>query len=181
MTSSSSLTAALTARTKLVLCERGNSVLKRQNKLTLDHFYVDTRTGSTSKPSDWCWIENVNERNSHDCVWNQKCSLYLGVGNTMIGTSGSDNQMLCESSGARAAPNIITKTRLFKCTENFTTKEWKFSEKKIWYFSYFRSNINYGYSLEPPRRGGSNEYPQSMFWAEIRRIMYTPVNPSFTI
>ena len=23
------------------------------------------------------------------------------------------------------------------------------------------------YSLEPPRRGGSNEYPQSMFWAEI--------------
>ena len=28
-------------------------------------------------------------------------------------------------------------------------------------------NIDCGYSLEPPRRGGSNEYPQSMFWAEI--------------
>ena len=28
------------------------------------------------------------------------------------------------------------------------------------------TNINCGYSLEPPRRGGSNEYPQSMFWAE---------------
>ena len=42
-------------------------------------------------------------------------------------------------------------------------------------------NIYYGYSLEPPRRGGSNEYPQSIFWAEIRKIMYTPVNPSFTI
>ena len=27
-----------------------------------------------------------------------------------------------------------------------------------------------GYSLEPPRRGGSNEYPQSMFWAEIWKI-----------
>ena len=26
------------------------------------------------------------------------------------------------------------------------------------------------YSLEPPRRGGSNEYPQSMFWAEIWEI-----------
>ena len=38
-----------------------------------------------------------------------------------------------------------------------------------------------GYSLELPRRGGSNEYPQSMFWAEIRKIMYTPVNPSFTV
>ena len=28
-------------------------------------------------------------------------------------------------------------------------------------------NIDCGYSSEPPRRGGSNEYPQSMFWAEI--------------
>ena len=27
-------------------------------------------------------------------------------------------------------------------------------------------NIDCGYSLEPPRRGGSNKYPQSMFWAE---------------
>ena len=42
-------------------------------------------------------------------------------------------------------------------------------------------NIACGYSLEPPQRGGSNEYPQSMFWAEIRKIMYTPVNPSFII
>ena len=42
-------------------------------------------------------------------------------------------------------------------------------------------NIDYGYSLEPPRRGGSNEYPQSMFLSKVRKIMYTPVNPSFTI
>ena len=42
-------------------------------------------------------------------------------------------------------------------------------------------NIDCGYSLEPPRRGGSNEYSQSMFLAEIRKIMNTPVNPSFTI
>ena len=31
-------------------------------------------------------------------------------------------------------------------------------------------NVDCGYSLEPPRRGGSNEYPQSMFWAEIWKI-----------
>ena len=30
--------------------------------------------------------------------------------------------------------------------------------------------IDCGYSLEPPRRGGSNEYPQSIFWAEIWKI-----------
>ena len=78
----------------------------------------------------------------------------------------------------------ITKTCLFKYTENFTTKKWKFSDKKFWYFSYFCSkikNIDFGYSLEPPRRGGSNEYPQSMLLGRIRKIMYTPVNPSFTI
>ena len=40
-------------------------------------------------------------------------------------------------------------------------------------------NIDCGYSLELPRRGGSNESLQSMFLAEIRKIMYTPVNPSF--
>ena len=31
-------------------------------------------------------------------------------------------------------------------------------------------NIDCGYSLEPPHRGGSNEYPQSMIWAEIWKI-----------
>ena len=31
-------------------------------------------------------------------------------------------------------------------------------------------NIDCGYSLEPPHRGGSNEYPQSMFWAEMWKI-----------
>ena len=31
-------------------------------------------------------------------------------------------------------------------------------------------NINCGYSLEPPRWGGSNEYPQSIFWAELWKI-----------
>ena len=30
-------------------------------------------------------------------------------------------------------------------------------------------NIDCGYSLEPPRWGGSNEYPQTMFWAENKK------------
>ena len=42
-------------------------------------------------------------------------------------------------------------------------------------------NIDCGYSLEPPRRGGSNEYPQFMFLSRNKNIIYTPVNPSFTI
>ena len=31
-------------------------------------------------------------------------------------------------------------------------------------------HIDCGYLLEPPRRGGSNEYPRSMFWAEVWKI-----------
>ena len=37
-------------------------------------------------------------------------------------------------------------------------------------FLIFARNIDCWYSLEPPRRGGSNEYPLSMFWAKIWRI-----------
>ena len=73
------------------------------------------------------------------------------------------------------------KTRLFKYIENFTIKNWKFSDKKSDIFHISAQNIDCGYPLEPPRWGGPNEYPLSMFLAKIRKIMYTPVNPSFTI
>ena len=56
-----------------------------------------------------------------------------------------------------------------------------FSDKISDIFHISAQNIDCGYSLEPPRRGGSNEYPQSLFWAEIRKLIYTPVNSSFTI
>ena len=35
-------------------------------------------------------------------------------------------------------------------------------------------NIDYGYSLEPPRRGGSNEYPQAMFLSRNNKINVYP-------
>ena len=75
----------------------------------------------------------------------------------------------------------IMKTHLFKYIENFTSKNWKFSDTKTDIFHISAQNIDCGYSLEPPRRGGSNKYPQSIFLAEITKIMYTPANPSFII
>ena len=59
-------------------------------------------------------------------------------------------------------------------TENFQIKN---SDT----FHISAQNIDCGYSLEPPQRGGSNEYPQSMFLSRNKKIVYTPVNPSFTI
>ena len=37
-------------------------------------------------------------------------------------------------------------------------------------------NIECGYSLEPPRRGGSNEYPQSLFMQNEKSNVY-PCKP----
>ena len=39
-----------------------------------------------------------------------------------------------------------------------------------YFFLFLLKNIDCGYSLEPPRRGGSNECTESMFWAEIWKI-----------
>ena len=66
----------------------------------------------------------------------------------------------------------ITKTRLY----NFDPLKPDFFKAKLGFsglyinFLISAQNIDCGYSLEPPRRGGSNEYPQSMFWAEIWKI-----------
>ena len=59
--------------------------------------------------------------------------------------------------------NTITKTSLFKSIENFTNKKWKFSDKNSDILHISAQNKDCGYSLEPPRSGGSNEYPQYMF------------------
>ena len=56
-----------------------------------------------------------------------------------------------------------------------------FQLKKFDIFLIFAQNIDCGYKLEPPRRGGSNEYPQSMFWSKNKKKRYTPAYRSFTI
>ena len=72
---------------------------------------------------------------------------------------------------------FITKTSLFKYTENFTTKIWKFTDKKSDIFLISAQNIDCVYSLEPPGRGGSNEYPQSMFLSRNNKKNVYPCKP----
>ena len=72
----------------------------------------------------------------------------------------------------------ITKTRLFKYIENITTQNWKFSDKKnsdIVHIS--AQNIDFGHPLEPPRRGCSNEYPESMFFSRNKKNNVYPCQP----
>ena len=56
-------------------------------------------------------------------------------------------------------------------TENFQIKI-------LIFFHISDQNIDCGYSLEP-RRGGSNEYPQSMFLSRNKKTNVYPCKPQF--
>ena len=72
------------------------------------------------------------------------------------------------------------KTRPFNYIEKFTTKTESFQIKILIFFFYISAqNIDCGYSLEPPRRGGSNEYPQSMFLSRNKKNYVYPFEPQF--
>ena len=44
-------------------------------------------------------------------------------------------------------------------------------------FIFLLKNIDCGYSLEPPRRGGSNKYSQSMFLSRNKKNNAYPCKP----
>ena len=52
--------------------------------------------------------------------------------------------------------------------------------KNLTFFHISAQIIDCGYLLEPPRRGGSNEY-HNLCFSKISKVMYTPVNSTFTI
>ena len=58
-------------------------------------------------------------------------------------------------------------------------KTWKFSDENSDIFLNSAQNIDCGYSLEPPRRGGSNEYPQSMLLSRNMKNNVYPWKPQF--
>ena len=71
------------------------------------------------------------------------------------------------------------KTRLSKYIENFTTKNWKFSDKNSDIFHISAQNIDCEYLSELPHWGSSNEYPQSMFLSRNKENNVYPCNLQF--
>ena len=55
----------------------------------------------------------------------------------------------------------------------------KKSDKNSDIFHISAQNIDCGYLLEPPRRGGSNEYPQSMYLSRNKKNTEYPCKPQF--
>ena len=89
--------------------------------------------------------------------------------------------MPCEISRFQLIDHIrvITKTCLLKYIESFTTKNGNFPMKNCYIVHVSAQNIDCGYPLEPPRRGGSNEYPQSMFLSRNEKNNVYPCKPQF--
>ena len=55
-----------------------------------------------------------------------------------------------------------------------------FSDKKSDILHISAESIDCRYSLEPPRRGGSNAYPQSMFLSKNKGNNVYPCRPQFS-
>ena len=74
-----------------------------------------------------------------------------------------------------------TPIQIHVCRKFHLQKLTIFSIKNSDIFHISAQNIDCGYSLEPPRRGGSNKYPQYMFLCRNKKNNEYPVNSSFTI
>ena len=85
----------------------------------------------------------------------------------------------CFNVMAELAVTNITKTLLFKYIENFTSKTESFQIKDSDIFHISAQTIDCGYSLEPPRRGGSSEYTQSMFLSRNKKNNVYPCKLQF--
>ena len=98
--------------------------------------------------------------------------------NSMVITFLKTFASILKCASEKSTSFLITKTYLY----NFDPFKPHFYIVKLGFtgvyiiFFYFCSKhrlwvlVRTAPSTEPPRRGGSNEYPQSMFWAEIWKI-----------
>ena len=97
----------------------------------------------------------------------------------LFANSGDPDQMPCSAAsdlGLHCLPKTLSGVSTLKSVKHYKNTPiqiyWKFYNQKGENFQIKKSdifhipaqNIDYGYLLEPPRQGGSNEYPQSMYF-----------------
>ena len=99
-----------------------------------------------------------------------KRRLHLGRENLVSPSDTGSNVVSIHSLRKHPYSNTV-KISLPK-TENF-------SDKNSDIFQISAQNIDCGYSLEPSCRGGSNEYPQSMFLSRNKENNVYPFKPQF--
>ena len=128
---------------------------------------VCTNCDSASTLQTHYWLIRIR------AVWSEFAPRVKNLGYLAIIRVSSEDSDYGHAHSARSRLiRLITKTCLYNVDPlkpHFYIVKLGFTGVYMIFF-FLLKNIDYGYSLEPPRRGGSNEYPQSMFWAEIWKI-----------
>ena len=131
----------------------------------------------------WLACRHFNETSLVEaCKWhsfnkkriNARGRLRVKQGNMVLPLS------LCRKSFLYTFLFVTLRKHAYLNVENFTSKHWKFSDKNSNIFHISVQNIDCGYSLEPPRRGGSNEYQQFMFLSKNKKNNVYPCKPQFS-
>ena len=73
--------------------------------------------------------------------------------------------------------NKPTQIHVFRKFNLQKTENYQIKNPDIFHLS--AQNIDCGWSLEPPRRGGSNKYPQAMFLSRNKNNDVYPCKPQF--
>ena len=110
-------------------------------------------------------------------------NVWIGIDGPSSGT-GTEKRTLNTWSGPTVCTrntdvSLALRKHAIQIYWKFSHQKWKLLGKKFWYFSYFCSKTDCGYSLEPPRRGGSNEYQQSIFLSRNKKNNVYLCKPQF--
>ena len=120
------------------------------------------------------WCKSCYEHN--DVLSVRTCSLQThDINQFFISRTIEVRELLRHSVGW----STLRKHAYWNLLKILSPKNENFLFKKIWYFHISAQNIDCGYLLEPPRWGGSNEYPQSMFLSRNKKNNVYPCTPQF--
>ena len=94
----------------------------------------------------------------------------------MLGNLKTNHAWLLSDKSAR---NMSLRGHAYSNRKILQPEKENFQIRNSYIFHISAQNIDCGYSLEPPRRGGSNEYPQTMFLSRNMGNNVYPCKPQF--
>ena len=133
-------------------------------------YYMGRSNAPNWLSSNFSWKDNVSATAVLFAgpIWPETLSNELKQANTLLWHHSV--LRICKTFRKHAYSNILKVLPL---------KSGIFSDKNSDIFHVSVQNKDCGYSLEPPRRGGSYEYPQSMFLSRNKKNNVYPCKPQF--
>ena len=126
--------------------------------------------------ADWFPVVSVDDSIEEMCEFAVVRELYSDV--TVVAILG-DTEETSDPAVVLYEPESLRKHAYSNTLKIHHQKMTNFQIKYSDIFHFSAQNIDCGYSLEPPRRGGSNEYPQSVFLSRNNKNNVYPCKPQF--